>query len=128
MPPLESPCAATKDSTRCKEDTTRCSQDRTQPDRQRNLERSLDLTDLEEELMVARWKGRGEGIVRAFGMGVCTVLYSKWIANKGLLYRTGNAAQCYVAAWMEGEFGGEWVRVCVRLSPFAVHLKLSQHC
>ena len=78
--------------------------------------------------MVARWKGRGEGIVRAFGMGVCTVLYSKWIANKGLLYRTGKAAQCYVAAWMEGEFGGEWVRVCVRLSPFAVHLKLSQHC
>ena len=24
--------------------------------------------------------------------------------------------------------GGEWIHVCVWLSPFAVHLKLSQHC
>ena len=29
--------------------------------------------------------------------------------------------------WMGGELGGEWIHVCVRLSPFAVHLKLS-HC
>ena len=26
---------------------------------------------------------------------------------------------------MGGEFGGEWIHVYVRLSPFAVHLKLS---
>jgi len=32
-----------------------------------------------------------------------------------------------VAAWMGGEFGGEWIHVYVWLSPFAVHLKLSQH-
>ena len=25
-------------------------------------------------------------------------------------------------------YGGEWLRVFVWLSPFAVHLKLSQHC
>ena len=36
-----------------------------------------------------------------------------------------NSAQCYVAAWMGGEFGGEWIHVYVWLSPFAVHLKLS---
>ena len=24
--------------------------------------------------------------------------------------------------------GGEWIHVYVRLSPFSVHLKLSQHC
>ena len=31
-----------------------------------------------------------------------------------LLYSTGNSAQCYVAAWMGGEFGGEWhVYMCV---------------
>ena len=29
-----------------------------------------------------------------------------------LLYSTGNSAQCYVAAWMEGEFGEE-VDTCV---------------
>ena len=40
----------------------------------------------------------------------------------------GNSAQCYVAAWMGGEFGGEWIHVYVWLSPFAVHLKLSQRC
>ena len=32
------------------------------------------------------------------------------------------------AAWMGGEFGGECIHVYVWLSPFAVHLKLSQHC
>ena len=31
-------------------------------------------------------------------------------------------------AWIGGEFGGEWIHVCVWLSPFAVHLKLSQLC
>ena len=25
-------------------------------------------------------------------------------------------------------FGGKWIHVSVWLSPFAVHLKLSQHC
>ena len=54
--------------------------------------------------------------------------YSKWITNKDLLSSTGNAAQCYVAAWMGREFGGEWIQVHVWLSPFTVHLKLSQHC
>ena len=39
-----------------------------------------------------------------------------------------NSTQCYVAAWMGGEFGGKWIRVYARLSPLAVHLKLSQHC
>ena len=32
---------------------------------------------------------------------------------------------CYEAAWVGGEFGGEWIHVYVWLSPFAVHLKLS---
>ena len=39
-----------------------------------------------------------------------------------------DSAPCHVAAWMGGEFGGEWIHVYVWLSPFAVHLKLSQHC
>ena len=69
----------------------------------------------------------GEGIVREFGIDMYTLLYLKWITNKVLLCSTGNSAQCYVAAWMGGEFGGEWIPVYVWLSPFAVHLKLSQH-
>ena len=61
-------------------------------------------------------------------MDTYTLLHLKWITNKDLLVRTGNSAQCYVAAWMEGEFGGKWIQVYVWLSPSAVHLILSQHC
>ena len=42
-----------------------------------------------------------------------------------LLYGTWNSTQCYVAAWMGGEFGGEWIGEFTWLSPLAVHLKLS---
>ena len=41
---------------------------------------------------------------------------------------TWNYVQCYMAAWMRGEFGGEWIHVYVWLSPFVVRLKLFQHC
>ena len=49
----------------------------------------------------------------------------KWISYKDLPYSTGNSAQCYVAAWMGGEFGGEWTTyTCMaeslRYSPEAV--------
>ena len=57
-----------------------------------------------------------------------TLLYLKWITNKDLLYSTWNCTQCYVAAWMGGQFGGEEIHVCVWLDPFAIHLKVSQHC
>ena len=50
------------------------------------------------------------------------------LTNKVLLYSTLNLAQCYVAAWMRGEFGEEWIHVYVWLNPFAVYLKLSQAC
>ena len=32
----------------------------------------------------------------------------KWTTNKDLLYSAGNSVQCYKAAWMGGESGGEW--------------------
>ena len=56
------------------------------------------------------------------------MLCLKWITKKDLLYSTGNSAHCYLAAWMGGEFGGEWIHVYAWLSIFAVQLKLSQHC
>ena len=70
----------------------------------------------------------GGEIVREFGVDMYTLLYLKWIANKDLLYSTGNSAQRQVAAWLRGECGGEGVHVYTWLSPFKVHLKLSQHC
>ena len=66
-----------------------------------------------------RW-GVGDGHVRA-------ALF-KMDNQQDLLYSTWNAGQCCVAAWMGGESGGEWRHVYVWLSPFAAHLKLSQHC
>jgi len=55
-------------------------------------------------------------------------IYLKSITNKNLLYSTWNSTQCYVAALTGGEFQGEWIHGYVWLSPFAVHLKLSQLC
>ena len=75
--------------------------------------------------MVAEGDGWGKG---QFGMDMYTLPDLKWITNKDLLYRTWTSAQFYVAAWMGGEFGGEWIQVYVWLSPLAVHLKLLQHC
>ena len=31
-----------------------------------------------------------------------TLLYSKWITNKDLLYHTWNSTQCFMPAWMGG--------------------------
>ena len=50
-----------------------------------------------------------------------------------LLYSIWNSAQCYVAAWMGGEFGREWIHemdgyIYVWLSLLPVHLKLLQSC
>jgi len=66
-------------------------------------------------------------MVREFEMVMYILLYLKWITNKGLLYRRGNSAQCSVAAWIGGRVEEEWTHICVRLSPFTVHLKLLQH-
>ena len=88
-----------------------------------NLQNRERLTDLADELMVTR----GEGIAREFRKVVYTLLHSKWITSKDLLYSTGNSAQCYMAACVRGAFGGEWIHVNVWPSPFAVHPKLPQH-
>ena len=40
-------------------------------------------------------EGWDEGIVREFGIDMYTLLYLKWVANKDLLYSTGNSAQYY---------------------------------
>ena len=51
---------------------------------------------------------RGEGIVREFGKIMYTVLYSKWITNKDLLYSTWNSTQSFCAS-LDGR--GLWGRM-----------------
>ena len=92
----------------------------------------LDSTgDSAQYSVITLWSPRGrmgEGIVRESGMDTDTQLYLTWRTSKDLLDSTGDSAQCHVAAWMGGEFWGEWIHVYLWLSPFAVHLRLSQHC
>ena len=42
---------------------------------------------------------------------VFMLLLLKWTPTKDLLYRAGNSAWCYVAAWVGGGLGGEWIHV-----------------
>ena len=56
-----------------------------------------------------------------------TLQYLQWMTNKDLLDSTGNSAQGHVAAWIGDLRRGEWIQVYRWLSPFAVHLKPSQH-
>ena len=71
-----------------------------------------------------RWR---EGVVREFEMDTYMLLYLKWITNKDQLYSTLYLLNV-CGSLHGGEFGREWIHVYVWPSPFAVHLKLSQHC
>ena len=44
-----------------------------------------------------------------------------WVNNKDLLCSTEYYALCYVAAWIGGEFGGEWIYVYVGWIPLLPH-------
>ena len=71
--------------------------------------------DSAQSSVITLWSpgGRmGEGIVREPGMDMDTLLYLTWRTNKNLLDSTGNSPQCHVAAWMGGEFGGEYLCTC----------------
>ena len=78
--------------------------------------------------MLAGGEGGGGGIIREFGRDRYTLLYLKWITNQG-----PSACHMELCSMLCGslgggrEFGGEWIQVHVWLSPFTVHLKLSQH-
>ena len=43
------------------------------------------LLDLENEFIVTREEGWGEGIVREFGIDMYTLLYLKWITRNSLV-------------------------------------------
>ena len=55
----------------------------------------------------------GENSLAEFGIYLHTLRYLKWITNKVLLDSARKCAQCYVAAWMGGEFGGEYIHTYI---------------
>ena len=79
---------------------------------------------------------RGGGINQEFGINIYTLLYTKQITNKDLLYSTGNYTQYLVITYKgkesEKEYMCIYIYVClyiyIYLNHFAVHLKLTQHC
>ena len=60
-------------------------------------------TDSENELIVVRGRTGGRDSRGVWGLHVHTSVF-KMDNQQG---PTGNSAQCYVAAWTGGEFGGE---------------------
>ena len=58
-----------------------------------------------EQIYICRRGGWGRGIVREFGMDVCTLLHLKWISNKDLLYSTGNLVYVIWQPGREGHLG-----------------------
>ena len=55
-------------------------------------------------------KGKGEGINQEFGINIYTLLYIKYqIANKDLLYSTGNYTQYFVIACKGKESENEYM-------------------
>ena len=60
----------------------------------------------------------------------CFIDYAKVFecVDHSKLWKNQYKLATLVAAWVGGEFGGEWIHVYVWLSPFAFHLKPSQHC
>ena len=55
----------------------------------------------------------GGRIVREFRVDIHKLLYLKWVTSKDLLCSTVNPAECYVAVWVEGESGGDWIHLSV---------------
>ena len=67
-----------------------------QSEREKGTGRKDTYAISQSELSFTRGEeGWGEGIVREFGTDMYTLLYLKWITNKGLLYSLGNSAQYY---------------------------------
>ena len=60
----------------------------------------------------------------------CFIDYAKAFecVDHNKLWKNQYKLATLVVAWVGGAFGGEWIHVYVWLSPFAFHLKPSQHC
>ena len=56
------------------------------------------------------WTGNAESSLPSQKQCLAAIFINKMDINKDLLCSTGNSAQCYLAAWMGGEFGGERIQ------------------
>ena len=61
---------------------------------------------------MGRGRGRG-GMDLGFGIGICTLRYMEQLANRNLLYSTGNSTQYSVIIYVGKESEREWICVHV---------------
>ena len=60
--------------------------------------------------MVTRGEGEaGKGQLGSWAEQVHAAMFKVNNQQGPTLYSTGNSTQCHVAAWMEEEFGEEWI-------------------
>ena len=76
-----------------------------------SVQNSFNTWSLTHRLRKLTYGCQWAGIVRDFGKVMYTLLYLKWLTNKGLMYSPWNSTQCYVPIWLGGEFGGEFSSV-----------------
>ena len=57
-------------------------------------------------------------------MGMYTLLFLKWKLTKPYCTAHRKSAQCYVVAWVRGEFGGECMAEYLHCSPETVTVLL----
>ena len=77
------------------------------------------------ELMVSRGEGWGQGMVRECGMDMHMAVFE--MENKQDLLQHREPCSGLRGSRDGSGVGGEWVRVYIRLSPFTVQPKPSQH-
>ena len=64
-------------------------------------------------LWLPKGKGWGGGVNQEVGINIYTLLYTKQITNKDVLYRTENSTQYSVITYMGKESEKEWIYVYV---------------
>ena len=55
----------------------------------------------------AMWEVAGVGVDWRFWIGICTLRYVEWLANRDLLYSTGKSTQHFVIMYVRKEFERE---------------------
>ena len=79
-------------------------------------------SDSETRLVVAKVRGKGEGMDWEIGISRCKLLYTDWINNTDLLYSTGNYIHYLVLS-----HNGKKKCTCMYNNHSAIQQKLRQH-
>lgn len=92
--------------------------------RELSCRRETDSQTLRANLWLPRGTGEGGGMAWGFGMGICSLRYREWLANRDLLTSSPYAVTIDVGK----EPQGEGMCAHVQLNHLTVQQKWSLHC